>query len=67
MKIEQVPENLQQYFKQIAGRWFVIILSVHYISDGFDTLLQAVHHLIEIDEQFEHSKEIQQMKNKITF
>jgi hypothetical protein len=63
--IDKIPENLRQYFKKLHGKWYVIILSVYYISDGFSTLLEAVNHLIKINNDFENSKEFNELKNKI--
>lgn len=65
MNYSQCPKELKQYFKNINGKWFVIILSVYYISEGFDNFRDAANHLIAINTDFEHSDSIKQLQNKI--
>lgn len=63
--LNEIPDELHQYFKQIQGKWYVIILSMYYISEGFDTLHKAIHHFIDINDEFEHSSEVQHIKERI--
>jgi len=60
--LQELPKELQQYFKLIGKKWFIVIPPVYYISEGFDDLREAVRAFLGLEVGFEHSKEVEQLK-----